>query len=284
MRILNKELGKTHIFGLVAALLIIVLSLISYFFFDFLRKEILWFIIGISVVIAGTPFFMSLIISGRREEGKEEMFLEFSRDLVQGARSGTPISKSILNLRGKNYGPLTTYVDKLTNQIALGIPVRIALGNFAADLESPVISRAITLIMEAERAGGKIETILESVASSVSQIEKLRKERKAAIYNLTVQGYIVFLIFIVIMIVMQFKILPITADLAIPVDSPDVLSIGGPFGKLGSTGVDPDQLALTFLYLLLMAGLLFLSLLFLSCLFCLNLQLKKCLKRKFLFL
>ena len=58
------------------------------------------------------------------------MFLEFSRDLVEGVKTGTPISKSVINIRNKNYGSLNPYIDKLANQISLGIPIKDALDNF----------------------------------------------------------------------------------------------------------------------------------------------------------
>ena len=141
------------------------------------------------------------------------MFLEFSRNLVESVKAGTPISKSILNIRTKDYGALNPYINKLANQISLGIPLQAALDTFARDVDSQTISRAVGIISESEKAGGDIEDILESVAFSVSQVERLRKERTASMYTLVVQGYIIFLIFIVIMLIMQYKILPIAAGL-----------------------------------------------------------------------
>jgi len=177
------------------------------------------------------------------------MFLEFSRNLVESVKAGTPISRSIINVQGKYYGALTPYIRKLGNQISIGIPVKDALKTFAYDVNSPSITRAVMLISEAEKAGGEIEKILSSVAKSVSEIETLKKERRAAIYNLVVQGYIIFFIFIVIMLVLQFKILPMTADLGNMQKSE--------FGFGGSTAnaMTPEEMASPFLYLLLTQGL-----------------------------
>ena len=160
-------------------------------------------------------------------------------------------------MKKKNYGLLSPYIEKLANQIELGISVNRALHNFARDVDNPVISRAVALITEAERAGGEIDYILESVAKSISEVEKLKKERKAAIYSLVVQGYIIFFIFIGIMLVMQFKILPLAAGAS-------SLSIGAGLNPLqgaagvnatGATGLTPEDLARQFLYLLLAQGL-----------------------------
>ena len=88
------------------------------------------------------------------------------------------------------------------------------MGTFARDTKSRVIARAVGLISEAEKAGGDISTVLSSVAMSVNQIEILRKERNAAVSNLVVQGYLIFLVFIIIMLVLQYKILPLISDLS----------------------------------------------------------------------
>lgn len=238
------RIKKIHIIGIIAAAIIVIIDLI------FLRGEkIFYFILGIAAVIASLPFLITLLIETGREKEKEKMFLEFSRNLVESVKSGTPISKSIVNLKGKDFGSLTPHVGKLANQISLGIPVKETLEIFARDVNSKTISRAITLISEADQAGGEIETILESVAKSVAQTDKLKKERKAAISTLVVQGYIIFLIFIVIMLVMEFKIVPLTANIAS--EAGGLSDIG--FGAIG-TGMDPSSLSSSFLYLLLVQG------------------------------
>ncbi len=238
------DIKKAHIVGIIAAVLVIVGSLMAWKWIN-LKSEMFYFIIGISVVIGILPFVVSLIIESSKEKENNEMFLEFSRNLVESVKSGTPISKSIINLRGKYYGSLTPYIKKLANQISLGIPVKNALETFARDVDSRVISRAVTLISEAEKAGGEIEGILESVAKSVNETEKLKKERLSVIYSLVVQGYIIFFVFIVIMLIMQFKILPMTSE----------ITAGG--GELGGfeASYGAEEVAKPMLYLLIIQGL-----------------------------
>ena len=48
-----------------------------------------------------------------------------------------------------------------------------AFDNFGKEVGSVSVQRAITLIMEAQEAGGQISNILDSVANSIYQIEKL---------------------------------------------------------------------------------------------------------------
>jgi len=178
------------------------------------------------------------------------MFLEFSRNLAESVKAGTSISKSIVNVKSKYYGSLTPHIQKLANQISIGIPVKYALNTFADDVNSKTVKRAITLISEADKAGGKIERILDSVANSVAEIEKLKKERMAAIYGLVVQGYIIFLIFIVIMLVLEFKILPMTSEFG------ELGTDSALFGTgIGTSSFNVEELSKPFLYLLLVQGL-----------------------------
>ena len=197
------KLNKKQIIGMIFGLAVIISSIV------FFRDTNFFYFIGIIGLIVGvTPFVLTLILERSRQKQVESKFLEFIRDLVENVKAGTPISKSILILKDRSYGPLSPYVQKLANQISLGIPLNDSLITFAQDTKSKVISRAVSLISEAQRAGGKIDIILESVSSSVNQIENLKKERKSAVSNLVVQGYIIFVVFILIMLILQFIILP----------------------------------------------------------------------------
>lgn len=205
-----------------------------------------FFMAGLAVLFGSLPFVISLVQENKIATEKEEMFLEFARNLVESVKTGTPISKSIINSKNKQYGVLSIHIQKLANQISLGIPVNKALHVFSKDVNNKVISRAIALIGQAEKMGGDIGEILESVAGAVSVSDKLKKERKAAISTLVVQGYIIFFIFIIIILVMQFKILPMVSG----------LSGGGLAGlSIGEGGaISQEEISSAFLYLLLIQG------------------------------
>lgn len=248
-------LKKMHWFGIISASILIIGNIIYYFTIG-RDLNLFLFLLGIALAILFLPFVMTLVLENKKEERVREMFLEFSRNLAESVATGTPVSKSIMNMRKNNYGELTPYIHKLANQISLGVSVGKALETFAIDVGSGIISRAVALIREAERAGGEIDYILESVAKSISEVDKLKKERRAAIYSLVVQGYIIFFIFIGIMLVMQFNILPLVGS-------------AGSFGKfsigsltsasetqLEETGLNAEALARPFLFLLLAQGLL----------------------------
>jgi len=233
------NIEKSHWVGIVLGLIIIGGSFLFY------GEGIFFFLVGIGVLIVVFPFVYSAIRDTTVSNEKEEMFLEFARNLVESVKTGTPISKSILNVKNRPYGALTPHVKKLANQIQIGIPLNRAIQTFAKDVNNKTITRALTLIGQAERAGGDIGMILESVANAVSMSDKLKKERRAAIQTLVVQGYIIFIVFIIIILVMQFRILPMISGIA---------EVGGAVG-LGVGGeLDTAEISNAFLYLLLIQG------------------------------
>ncbi|MDO8622695.1 MAG: type II secretion system F family protein [archaeon] len=230
-----------HWIGLILALVTLGISLI------YIKSEIFFILIGVAIIVGSTPFITSLIGESKIAGQKEQMFLEFARNLVESVKTGTPISKSIVNVKTKSYGVLSPHVNKLANQISLGIPLGRALETFAKDVNNVTVSRAITLIGEAEKAGGNIGQILEAVAGAVNTADKLKKERKSSISTLVVQGYLIFFIFLAIIIVMEFKILPLISGIA-NIETIGLLSSGG-----GTQG-EVINFSSAFLYLLLVQG------------------------------
>lgn len=233
------EIKKIHWIGIILSSVIIISSLFL------IETKFFFFMIGIGILAGASPFVFSMIYETKVSVEKEEMFLEFARNLVESVKTGTPISKSIINVKNKPYGVVSENIKKLANQISLGIPLNSALQTFSKDVNNKTISRALTLIGQAERSGGDIGEILESVAGAVSMSDKLKKERKAAISTLVVQGYIIFFIFMIIILVMQFQILPMISGIA-------DIGLGGV--TTGAT-ISQEEISSSFLYLLLIQGL-----------------------------
>ena len=235
------ELRKIHIFGIILGLATALLAFVFY------GREGFFFLIGLGVIIGISPFMFTWIGETRINLQKEEMFLEFARNLVESVKTGTPISKSIVNMKGKPYGILSVHIRKLANQISMGIPLNEALKVFSRDVENRSISRVLTLIGQAERAGGDIGEILENVAGAVSMSDRLKKERKSAISSLVVQGYIIFFVFMIIILVMQFKIIPMLSGIA------EVSSLGIA-GVQSTSSTGAEEISSSFLYLLVIQG------------------------------
>lgn len=237
------KIGKLEIIGTVFGIIFLLAGL--------LLKDTPYFYLlaGLGIIVLSIPFVFSAVIQGSLDSEKEEMFLEFSRNLVESVKTGTPISKSIVNMRSKDFGVLTPHIKKLANQISMGISLTKALRIFDKDLDNKIISRAVTLIGEAERAGGEIGKILEAVTEAVSLSDRLKKERKAAISTMVTQGYIIFLVFTIIILVMQFKIIPMLSGIS---NVGTALASSGV--SSGGSAIDAKEISNAFLYLLIVQG------------------------------
>jgi flagellar protein FlaJ len=138
----------------------------------------------------------------------EEKFPDFLRDVASAINSGMPLPKAVKHVARNDYGVLSKYVRKFATQIDWGVPFNKALLNFAEATESRVVKRAISAILETHRSGGKIAETLVSVVKSLTEIEKLKKERAAAVYQQIVNGYIIFFVFVGTMVAMTNFLLP----------------------------------------------------------------------------
>src|SRR3990170_398501 len=245
------EIKKSQWAGIILGLAVLASSLF------FIGTDLLFFLAGVGIIIIFSPFILAVMKESKVDLEKEEMFLEFARSLVESVKTGTPISRSIVNVRNKPYGVLSPHIKKLANQISLGIPLSMALQIFSKDINNRTISRSLTLIGQAEKAGGDIGRILEDVAEAVNTSDKIKKERKAAISTLVVQGYIIFFVFMIIVLVMQFKIIPIIEGISTigGVGGGGIGGIGVAGGGSGGGGLNAAELSNSFLYLLLIQGL-----------------------------
>ena len=160
--------------GIILGVLVIVLDF--YFLFKPMSR---WFkpLLLLGVLIAFFLFFIDFLKENKRQKEIEIKFLEFVRTLVGTVKSGIPLPQAIYKMSGSDFGSLTPYIKKLANRTEWGIPAKEALVMFANDTGNDVIKRSIEVVVVAERSGGNIEDVLESVTDSVLQVKKLKDER-----------------------------------------------------------------------------------------------------------
>jgi len=230
------ELKIEHWIGISIGLLLILIDLI--FFFNFTKDfgSTKWYFSPIIVIalFAGSLFFIRDIIKeGARQKELEVKFLEFVRGLVENVRSGVTIPQAVLHVSNINFGALTPYVTKLANQIEWGYPLHEALTIFAKDSRNEVIKRSVTIVIEAEKSGGDMASILEAVTQSVLEVKQIKDERKSNAYQQTIQSYIIYFMFVIIMLVLQIYLIPKISTLSADIGT----GLGGSGGGLSGFGL-----------------------------------------------
>ncbi len=138
----------------------------------------------------------------------EREFPYFLRDITDNIKTGMTLTQAIKASANKDYGLLTRYVKKLSAQVSWGIDFKKALRIFADEVGSKVIKRTVKTIIEAYEVGGKIDTILDAIATSVEEIERIKKERSTRIYAQMINGYFIFFIYIAVMVILTLLLIP----------------------------------------------------------------------------
>ncbi len=242
------KIRMKHILFIILGILLLIANF--YFFW-----ETRWFkpLVVVSFVIAGIQFLLDFLNENKRQKEIEVKFLEFVRTLVETVRSGVSVPKGILQISDEDYGALNPYVKKLSNQIEWGFPLQEALKVFAHDTNNRVIKKSISIVTEAEKSGGNLDKVLESVSNSIFMIKKMKEERRASVYSQMVQGYIIFFVFIIIMLVLQIYLMPKISSISLDVGSGLGQNLVGA-GGVGNT-ISQDLMGNIFTWLVVIQGL-----------------------------
>jgi flagellar protein FlaJ len=112
---------------------------------------------------------------------KEEKFPDFLRDLAEYWKGGLSMTVAVQTLAKSEYGALNFEVKKMSDQLSWGVAFGDVIDLFAERVNTPLVKRAISLIGEANRAGGKISDILVTAANDSREIKFLERERKRSI-------------------------------------------------------------------------------------------------------
>lgn len=236
-----------HILFIILGIILLVANI--YFFYG-----TRWFkpVVVLSFCLMGLQFLLDFLNENKRQKEIEVKFLEFVRALVETVRSGISVPKAIMQISDEDYGALNPYIKKLANQIQWGFPLQQAFNIFANDTNNKVIKKSISIVTEAEKSGGNLDKVLESVSHSVFLIKKMREERRASVYSQMVQGYIIFFVFIIIMLVLQVYLMPKISEIDISA------GLGGnPLGAdfSGGQAITKDVIENIFTWLVIIQGL-----------------------------
>ena len=117
----------------------------------------------------------------KRKNEIEEKFPDFLRDMAEYWKGGLSMTVAVQTLVKSEYGALNNEVKKMSDQLSWGIKFSDVIKQFSERVGTPLVKRAITLIAEADRAGGKISDILVTAANDSREIKFLEGERSRAI-------------------------------------------------------------------------------------------------------
>ena len=160
----------------------------------------------------------------------DNRFPDFVRDLAESRRAGMTFTKAIMYSSKGNYGVLTPEIQKIARQISWGSSVDNALNVFAKRVNTKLIRRTVSLIIEASRSGGNVADVLDAASKDAREIKLIESERRANMLSYVAIIYVGMFVFILIVIVLSKSLLPNMLG-------EEVKNIGGGSVGLGGGGI-----------------------------------------------
>ena len=180
----------------------------------------------------------------------EEKFPDFLRDLAEYWKGGLSMTVAIQTLAKGEYGNLNDEVNKMSSQISWGVSFGEVLEMFTERVTSPIVTRAVRMVDEANRAGGRISDILLAASYDAREIKALETERRQEVGSYVTVIYASFFVYLGIILVLASTFIPAIVDSSAATSGSGSMSIG----NLTIREMNEVWISTVFLYSLLIQG------------------------------
>ena len=182
----------------------------------------------------------------KRKNEIEEKFPDFLRDMAEYWKGGLSMTVAVQTLVKSEYGALNDEVKKMSDQLSWGIKFSDVIKQFSERVGTPLVKRAITLIAEADRAGGKISDILVTAANDSREIKFLEGERSRAIGSYIAVIWTSYFVFLGVITLLGRIFIPAIAQSNTGGEGGD--SGGANIGNMTIRAIDPLFFVTVFYY------------------------------------
>jgi len=175
--------------------------------------------------------------------------------------AGMTVVESLERVVGSDLGVLDEEVRRLWRDVEWGMDASKALYRFEDRVDSPTITRVVTLITNAMHASGDIGRVLRIAADDAQATRRLRRQRRQEMMTYLVIIYLSFFVFLVIVGALDAILIPeleALPETKVPTDGPTGTAANGAAGVagIGNVGsVNIDAYTLVFFHTALVQGL-----------------------------
>lgn len=163
---------------------------------------------AIGILMGVGPYGFYAARQARNIQMMEGRFPDFLRDLASSHRGGLTLPQAVKVAARGDYGPLTTEIRKMADQLSWNIDFQETLRRLAERVRTPLVQRSVTLILEAGRSGGSTSDVLLAAARDARELKNLERERKLSMSVYTIVIYTTFFVFLFVIAVMYNQFVP----------------------------------------------------------------------------
>jgi flagellar protein FlaJ len=193
------------------------------------------FVVQAALVVVGT-FAVVQELHRRRIAAIEAGVPDFLDRLASVNEAGMSVVESLGRVTDSDLGALDTEVEKLWADIQWGVDAETALYRFEDRLDTPTITRTVTLIANAMHASGDIARVLRIAADDAQDTRRLKQKRRQEMMTYLLIIYLSFFVFLVIVGALNSILIPnLPTGASAPSGSPVG---GGPISGISSVNVE----------------------------------------------
>ncbi len=163
----------------------------------FIYAFLIWVIIPLSFI---GLFMLSLYVYldvriFNRTKKMEDILPDFLQEVSSNLKGGLAFEKSLWMAIKPRFGILANEIALAAKKVMTGTDVDISLNDFAGKYNSPMLKRAMELIVSEIQSGGKVADIIDRVVENLKKTKALKDEMTASVLT-----YMIFIGAIVIFI------------------------------------------------------------------------------------
>ena len=206
------------------------------------------FVVLIILMASGPyPFYEQRRL--KKIERVEERLSDFLRDLAVSNRFGMTLADSIRKASTGNYGKLTPDIKKMATQIDWGVPATDAMVMFAERVGTPLVKRAMAIVVKATGAGGDVSDVLNATAKNIKDIQLINEGRKMEMSSYKAVIFTAFFVFLAAVVIMNSTFLPAIMESGGTGAGAGTEAAGGVPGGMAGAGGGMTVEEVSFIYL-----------------------------------
>ncbi|MDD4983322.1 MAG: type II secretion system F family protein [Candidatus ainarchaeum sp.] len=132
-------------------------------------------LIAIADIIIGLPIY----VENKRTAQIEKFFPSALREMSDVLKSGGTYEYALREVSMIDYGPLTKELQKVLRRLEDGANFEDALASINENVDSSLVRKVITIILDSVRAGAGLADVLDEIAEDARNLYKLQQERRA---------------------------------------------------------------------------------------------------------
>ena len=156
----------------------------------------------ISMGVGLLPGMIAENLSTLKYGGIQYGLTRFLRDLVEVRKTGMAPERCIINLKDRDYGRFTPYLQDIATQVGWGVSLSKIFQRFSKGMKNWFALISMFLLVESIEVGGGTPQTLEALASYAETLEQVEKEKKASLRPLMLMPYVGALIITVVVLIL----------------------------------------------------------------------------------